>query len=680
MTDAPAIFTPTAHPVIGLLPPGLASLDDLSAAELAEWVQVREAAIAQELSEPINFGWEPPIWTVCDAILGLPTERTEEAAALRAHLGFEHPADVLLILGVQRGSKSQYAANRSARLLQAFPKRRAWAFHSTLDMSIEYQQPLFWHYFHSELKKEDIRGRRGWIIYTEKNGFTKESFILPNNGSRCKFKSYNAEMEDAIEGGEVDMIWFDELVPADWVKTAELRIATRGGKMIITFTPVEGYTDTVAMFLDGARIVKEGVGYVLPKDGGAPEPWRALGLEPFEYEHLLEVARQNELNRTNDAALYPQSRPEDWKTWLAEGKRGEGEKEMALLPLLSSAPQREFERVPRVMKCADPKRAVVFFNPSDNPFGNPKKVWSTIQSGSVEFIKERFYGIAHKTVGAAFKTFDWNIHTIPAEQVPAAGTNYQLVDPHGIARNYAMLWVRCTPEHDYVYREFPGGYYVPDQGVPGPWATAGNQKHPDGNKGPGQRSFGWGHLQYKKEIARLEQWPQFKAEAKDEEIALWDQWANRPEMMFERAMDSRFAGVPKPSASQSQTPERPVTLLTEFDDIGLTFQPTPGDSVNEGVHDIEAALFFHARQPVSFHNQPRLLISRACVNTIFALQIWTGEEKDRGATAEWIGLLRYFYRARYGYQGLREPEEENENDQWHEPAEHRPARSFAAGF
>jgi phage terminase large subunit-like protein len=730
------VFNPSAHPVIGL--PGAAELAAMSDEAARQFFIAREEAIALERAEPMQHGWEPPIWLVCDCILGMPwvEEHWKErgwpgtAREFREQLGFEHPIDVLLILGGNRGGKSQYAANRQSRVLQMFEGKRGWAFHSTLEMSRDYQQPLHYLYLPADLKLKDIKSAKTYIAYKEKTGFSDERYILPSRpgvaGSRCAFKSYDQEKEKAIEGGEIDIVWPDELVPADWLKTMELRIATRRGKIITTFTPVQGYSDTVAMFLDGARTVRESVAYLCPKDGGEPEPWHALGLTKEEYDHLLEVERRNEAEKRDEAPLYPQSRPERCELWFSdrinrieqnlgggggaatcgESLVGDSSKQLqsgeARVPVydhatkagplpnsvnsVNSVKEREFERVPRIMKCADPKRAVVFFHASDNPYGNPKGVWQTIRSGTTDFIKERFYGIAKKTVGAVFTVFDWNAHTVRPEDIPAEGTNWHLVDPHGIGRNYAMIWIRSTPEHDYVYREWPGNYYIPEIGVPGAWATAGNAKHPDGLMGPGQRSFGWGHLQYKKEIARVENWPQYAPGAGDEEVKSWDQWLTEvrgergevrgKEPVHERQMDSRFASVPKQTQSSSQTPERPVTLLTEMDDIGLTFHPTPGDSVNEGVRDIENALFFRPNEPISFHNKPRLLISRDCLNSIFALQIWTGLEKDKGATAEWIGLLRYFYRGRCGWMGKEEPEEENEG--WHEPYE--TAGRVAGGF
>jgi phage terminase large subunit-like protein len=660
-------FSPTAHPVLVL--PSLAETQAMGAAAWGEMMKRREEIIRKEKADPFVHGFEPPIWKVCDALLGMPWVDEDWAERLRRVLGFAEPVDILLGLGGNRASKSQWASKLCMKVLRGGEGRRCWAFHSTLEMSREYQQPLFRFYMPEELCKKDIKSATTYIAYKQKTGFTEERFILPSL-SNCTFKSYDQDVT-GIEGGELDIIWPDELVPAEWVETLELRIATRHGKMPVTFTPIQGYSDTVAKFMDGAEVVKESIAFLLPKDGGPADPARALGLTQEEYEEVLAAAKEKRVS------LAPQSRPERCERWVheppaveslngcmvASGKGGD----QAVNPINEGQPAipegREFERTPRVMRCSDPKRAVVFFHSSDNPYGNPKEVWHTIRAKGSVFIAERFYGVAKKLAAARFSKFNTEVHVIDDEKVPRDGTNYHLVDPHS-ARNFFMMWARVRPDAAYVYREFPGNYYIPEIGVPGPWATASTKQHPDGIKGPGQEAFGFGHARYKQEIARLEGWKEAKAwedgcgfpQASLRDIVKrWDQWGKREEMVAERFMDSRFASVPK------EQNDLPVTLLTEFDDIGLTFKPAPGLGVEEGCKMIEDALFYDSTRPLDFFNRPKLFIARSCVNTIFALRVWTGLEKDRGATKEPIDLLRWLLAADCQFRGEEEDEEEESN-------------------
>lgn len=672
-------FEPTGHPMLAL--PTLAETMAMGATAWRTMMARREEIIRKEKSDPYNHGYEPPIWKVCDALLGMPWVDPEWAERMRWHLKFPEPVDILLALGGNRASKSQWASKTSVKVMRRGEGKRCWAFHSTLDMSREYQQPLFHMNLPDELRRKDIKTATTYIAYKRKTGFSDEKFILPNL-SEATFKSYDQDVT-SIEGGELDIIWPDELVPAEWVPTMELRIATRGGKILITFTPVEGYSDTVAGFLDGAEVVKESIAFLLPKDGGEPDVPRALGITASEYEEIQAAVREKRV------ALAPQSRPERCELWISreggegsegregtsvrpqgdqdheqdqdhEGKGGKGERGVINEGQPVVPEGREFKTVPRVMKCADPKKAVVFFHSSDNPYGNPKEVWQRIRKKGSVFIGERFYGLAKKLASARFSRFNSEVHVIDDEAVPKGGTNYYFTDPHS-KRNFFMMWIRATPEAAYVYREWPGSYYIPEIGVPGPWATPGNKKHPDGLPGPAQEAFGFNHARYKQEIARLEGWreaalPEPPGMSLADWVATWDETGRREEMIAERMMDSRFASVPKDHNDQ------PVTLLTEFSDIGLTFRPAPAELVEEGCKMIEDALYYDDSKPISFFNRPRLYIARSCVNTIFSLRVWTYLEKDRGASKEPIDLLRWFFQGNCQWIGAGGDEEEEEED------------------
>lgn len=633
-------FKPTPHPVLTL--PTAAEAVAMGAAKWQELMARREELIANEKADPFKFCYEPPIWKVCDALLGFPWVDKDWAERMRQHLGFKKPVKILLVNGGQRGSKSQYAGNRVSRILQLKKKARAWALHSSLQMSRDYQQPIFFNYLPVHLRKKDIKSRTTYVAYKQKTGFSEEKFVLDNE-SDCLFKAYEQD-RTGIEGGNLDIIWPDELVPADWVETMELRIAEKNGWMLITFTPVEGYTETVRLFQEGAEVVKESTAFLCPTDGGPVDEARALGLTD---EQLGELKRAEAENR---AALHAQCQPENCADWL-EGKSGQPEVPAG----------REFEKVPRVLKCVDTegKRAVVFFHSSDNPFGNPKSVWSTIASKPRAFIKERFYGIAHKTFSARFPKFNLKVHVIEPELVPKEGTNYLVVDPCG-GRNFFMSWFRVTPEHVYLYREWPGPYYIEGVGVPGPWALP-DGKRPDGRMGPAQNTFGWGNRDYKKQIALLEGWKDALKPKPDklnekEWIDSWDEHNGAREVNQERFMDSRFASVPK------MENDRPVTLLTNFEEIGLYFTPTPGDDIAEGVQEINDALNYKPEQEIDFFNKPKLLISRECPNSIFSFQTWTGRDGNKGASKDPIDNVRYFFLADCSYLGGR-VEEENEAEE-----------------
>lgn len=627
--------------------PGLDDIDAVASAHSLTgeqaYVRVHKARneqIARAKRNPLLYGTEPAIWKVCDALLGFDWVDREWAERLRLRLGFEHPVSTLLINGGNRGSKSEYAAKRVMRVLQSSPNKSAWAMDQNNRRSIENQEPLYWKYMAPEWRKMNgVKSEVEYFKFTMKRGFTDGRFVLPN-GSDGNFYSYQMDME-IIEGGNVDIINPDEMVASDWVETMKMRIAERHGRMIITFTPTNGYVDTVKMFQDGAEVVKESVAFLLPKDGGAPDPSRALGISEAHLARLDRFLRHPK--KYDNPGV--DSVAEECECWV------DGKSEQPAVP-----EGREFEMMPRVMKCQDPEQAVVFFYSSDNPYGKPLSLWRKMEAASTEHIRERFYGFASKQQTAMFPRFNPQIHVVKPEDIPRQGTNYLIVDPCS-GRNFFMAWIRATPEAAYIVEEWPSQVNgVPGIGVLGPWARASGKKM-DGKIGPAQESLGWGLAQYKQEIARIEGWDVYrKWESGELEcpeelsmnawIAEWPEYGAAKMKIHERFMDARFMNV------KSFNRDGMETLADEFDEIGLRFLATSAEakqSVSEGVQMINTALWWNDEQPLSTLNCPKLYIGENCKNIIFALGNWTGRDGQKGACKDPVDVVRYFFLKKLEY-------------------------------
>lgn len=580
-------FEPTAHPVLRIPTP-----DEMLVMGPDKWfaaMKRREKIIAQEANDPLRHGWEPWAWKLCDALLALPWVDEEWADGVRAALGFERPVNQLLISGGNRGGKSEYAAKRCSMIENLIKGARVWAFCENNANSVEQLQPLGWKYLPKELRRT-IKSQVGYVSYNQKYGFSDNKYVLPN-ASEKSYRNYEQRIE-TLEGGECNFIWCDELVSPEWIDTLGLRISTRDGWLVSTFTPVKGYTSTVKLFLDGATTVLENVGHMLPKDGKEP---------------LVEAAlMRQDLSRLSEGVNDRSAMPDG----------------------------RKFEMVPRVMKCFDEDRAVVFFETSDNPYGNPPAVWEKIKAKPAAYIRERWYGIASKMMSSRFPRFDRKIHVLKAKDIPENGTNYLIGDPSS-GRNYFWIWVRVIGRRIYIYREWPGRDEIPGVGVPGPWALP-DGRHPDGKKGPAQDPFGFGLTTYKREIARLEGWSD--AEKKGTEripIAEWDPANGTRERVEMRWLDSRAASAPRLEN------DRPVTLQEEFERIGLHFELTPGDDIAEGVALVNDLLDYDDDEEISATNCPRMYVAEECRNTIFSLENWTGQDGRKGACKDPIDLCRY---------------------------------------
>lgn len=638
------------HPVCPL--PDEAWLRGHTEDDLVNYLLERETIIANMLADPLNHGHEPATWKVLDAICGFPWMDSDEFASWwsdapmtirawslmvrRKLLKRDQPVQVLLLNGGNRGGKSEWAASRVMKILLVKDGRRAWCFHQDAKMSVQYQQPLLYKYMPLELRTDKgTKKQTTYISYKQQVGFSDAHFVLPNK-SDCDFRSYEQNVR-SIQGGELDIVWCDELVPATWVKEFKARIATRRGWLIITFTPIEGYTSTVKAFLDVAKPTVKSRAFVLPTDGGSPRRDLALaGEDPYE--------------------------------WLRAETKG-NEIIMAGQPAVPAG--REFDSVPRVMLCRKEKdeeyarAGVFFFHSFDNPFGNPSELFALYSSDTADAQKMRFYGVATKMVAGQFPKFS-EVHQVKPEQIPKRGTRYMICDPCS-GRNMVLAWLlvdrSVAGKRYWFYREWPcPGKYVPGVGDMGNWADPGD-KH-DGERGPAQVSLGWGLERYAQEIGRLEgrkDWdrelrrPQRvpaagrgRAMEEDDDLqadpvpqrVTRRQAAEGMEEMELRIMDSRYGNTP------TTTREGLTTLIEQFrEEVDIDFVPASGSQATEDgtnwIHLINDLLAYDEKKPIDAFNTPRLFVSDDCKNLIFALQNWTGEDGKEGACKDFVDLVKY---------------------------------------
>ena len=501
--------------------------------QLAAYITQREEGIRLEKIDPLRYGVEPVSWVRAD----------KERARLREKI----PVGVIeeWNLGGNRAGKSERAAKRIVELMLAKESSKVWCLQSTEASSIENQQGLIYKYLPPEYKTDSGKLRQGTttrINYSVAGGFTENKLVLPN-GSMCVFKFYSMDVK-SVEGAELDCAWADELITPDWLEALRYRLLTRNGILHVTFTPVAGYTPTVASVLNGAVTTESAPAELLPKTSG-------------------------------------------------EG----------------------FESVPLIQQPINRNAGIIYFHTQDNPFGNYPSLKVILENKNRETILCRAYGVATKSRVSRFPRFRNDVHVVAADKIPTQGSNFQIVDPCS-GRNWFAIWVRVDVRGRlFVYREWPPvDRYITGVGVVGPWATPSANKS-DGDPGEAQKSFGWGLNEYKEEFDRLEK--------------------EAGEVVIERYMDSRYA------ASATLQKSGITTLLEECDDIGLHFLPASGENIEEGIDLINNLLSYDIDQEVSITNEPRLFISSDCINTIYALQEWTGADGRKGALKDVIDVLRY---------------------------------------
>jgi phage terminase large subunit-like protein len=387
--------------------------------QLADFWRIREEQIANEKEDPLRYEWQPEAWRRADQILD------------------EHRE--LLILGGNRSGKSSYAAKRIMRSMLDKPDGRFWCFQETAANSVEMQQPLLWKYMPPELRHTK-KSRITNISYGQKTGFAENSFVLPS-GSQVWCRNYSQDVS-TIEGGEVDGIWFDELVPLNFLDTARYRLITRKGWLLLTFTPIEGYSAVVKDYLAGAKTLEDREAELLPVYGKADE----AGVKPLT----------------------------------------------------------GYERLPVLQEPVRRKGRVTYFWTQDNPFSGYPELRTELLKAKKDEILVRAYGVPTKSIGNQFPRFNDKVHVLPDDRIPTAGTHYHVVDPCS-GRNWFMIWARFDEiGRCFIIEEWPNqDRYIPGWGFPGAWAEPDGKRH-DGRPGDAQKSCGFGLVEYKAEIDAVE--------------------------------------------------------------------------------------------------------------------------------------------------------------------------------
>ena len=241
------------HPI--LIPPDFSDLDPDNPEDF-EWIKKAHEEyhelIRLSRDDPYRHGFVLPHW--------------------QELLDDFYDVDEQWVFGGNRSSKSAVSAWLVVQALVKNPGSRIICWSQNDEISKTLQQP----YIYSALPKEMKRKQRDEIakvVYSRANGFTDKTFIL-GNGSQCLFKTYSqfANNNNCIEGIELGWKsldgeeapflnlgnWFDEyLGDPTLLETMRLRLSTLNSKNLVTFTPIDGFTETVRTVLEGAETVRE---------------------------------------------------------------------------------------------------------------------------------------------------------------------------------------------------------------------------------------------------------------------------------------------------------------------------------------------------------------------------------------------------------------------------------------
>ena len=465
-------------------------------------------------------------------------------------------------------SKSSFAASLVVDAAMRIPEAKIRCWHVNEERSIMEQQSMVWAALPERYKLlARKKGPNHNISYSQKNGFSSGKLILPpapgaQKGSEILFANYQQYRNDAqvAEGWWAHLIWGDEEMPQQLFDTLQYRLIDARGRMILTFTTLQGWSPLVSDIM----------------------------------------ARTKTLERRH-------------------------------APLLGRDIQYKQESLSR-----DSTR-IYYFWTQDNPFVPADDFLATLKGRPDEEVLARAYGIPSRSSSSPFPCFDETVHVLPADKMPwkltrkdAKGnilppplvTRYQVIDPSG-SKPWFIIWAAVDQRGAvYVYREFP------DEGF-GEWARPG--KDAFGLPGPAQKALGWGFEDYRDMMLRVES------------------ETGEPEEIFERLIDPRLG------AAQVQSKEGATSIITELEDVGISTVAAPGLNVDHGISLINDRLSYDTTQPLSALNAPKLYISEACPNLIYAFKNFTNMGGKDEATKDGIDCARYLLEAGADYVTKEKP-------------------------
>jgi len=214
---------------------------------LTELHKAHEGRIEAAEEDPVRFGFDLAGWR-------------------RMREGLEE-LNECLTLGGNRSGKTTGCAKLVMQAVMENTDGHIVCFSQNADTSVKVQQAAVWEMMPKEFKKK-TKGIEGYINFSMQNSFTGSSFIFPDTRTRVDFKTYTqfTNNQTILEGFEFGFkkpnalnigAWLDEyLGDSTLVNTLRFRLATRDSKMLIGFTPIDGYTPFINEYLRGAETLE----------------------------------------------------------------------------------------------------------------------------------------------------------------------------------------------------------------------------------------------------------------------------------------------------------------------------------------------------------------------------------------------------------------------------------------
>lgn len=166
---------------------------------------------------------------------------------------------------VHHNSKTNFMARLVVDMAMKVPEAKIRCWHVNEEKSIAEQQGLVWAALPKRFKTlGKKRGMNFDINFSQKNGFAGSKLILPpmpgyERGSEIQFNFYQQYRVDSqvAEGWNAHLIWGDEEMPQKLFETLQYRIVDFNGRIMLTFTTLNGWTPLVADICSRKKVLRK---------------------------------------------------------------------------------------------------------------------------------------------------------------------------------------------------------------------------------------------------------------------------------------------------------------------------------------------------------------------------------------------------------------------------------------
>ena len=600
----------------------------LGAPALTAYVEERQRRLDRAAQDPLQHGFELPHWKM---------NREElQTADLLFNFGGNGSAkttfDAKLVVEVLTGRLTWPAMRPRPFLVLCVAQDDTVSRVVQQRMIYEHLPPSIRRFNESSNKPRNISRK---ISYTKDGGFAGSSFTLPPHGDQCIFRNVSQYLRNdlSIEGMDMDLVIVDESCPLSMLEALLFRAGKRSGKIIYSFTAINGYDAVCRRALKGARVIKS-----LPMQWDWTVNGGAGGVNP--------------------ALRFPELDPG------AEYVRG--------------CPK---GHLPVVLQPLSPGWRVVFnwshwnpFSPKSATYPNLPKIADNCVGRGFRVSLVRLFGYTEASADCMIPSFRadyWpkgNIlrHGETLERLRAKPWTLYCADDPANARSHFLLWKAVfAPEFD----ERSLNLIIAES----PTVAEGRWINTDGARGEGAELYkevgvDW----YKRYIRRreagiIEEVKRLKAEGESE---AGTSNIERRTPNFELPAESfRYIGDPYAFNNQAPTSDGTSKFMELFwrDDSGL--DPLLAElefsgaviprsehmkQIEYGLEKLGDLFACDWHKEISAVNRPHLLIDETCENLIECIVSWDGDTK--GPAKDPVDTLRYVCDNQSDYVDPRAPE------------------------